>query len=198
MIDMVNFLTENLFNILLILVGLSAFGVYFWQKSDHRRVAATLIQGQIDSIEKHILALKNEQQLGNIAVYNTTQIIHENSWEQYKHLFVKVLNNSEYELVQTFFDNAEKLERSRLEIIETIKTAWRDKSSTQQQIIADIIKNKPEDWQNNVQRFESIYIPLDYVFTPDIVIAALTKCLNNFYPISGTTAYQKIQKKSYK
>lgn len=195
---MLEFLTEYWSDLLVAVVGLSAFGVYFFEKRDRLRIAATLVQGQIDSIEKHISALKNEQQLGNIAVYHTQIILKDNLWEQYKHLFVKLLNSSEYDLIQAFYDNAEKLERSRLEIIGTITTAWRDKSTVEHQVLADIIRKTPNDWENELISFQSKFRPVDMVFTPDIAINALTKSIDNFYPVSGTTAYQKIQKKSYK
>ena len=47
---MLSLLQNNLIDILLILVGLSAFGVYFKQKRDEVRTAATLVKGQIDLI----------------------------------------------------------------------------------------------------------------------------------------------------
>ena len=45
--------------------------------------------------------------------------------------------------------------------------------------------------------FKNNYRPLDLVFTPDIAINALTKNLNNFNMLAGTTAYQNLQKYSY-
>lgn len=195
---MLEFLAKYWSDLLVAAVGLSAFVVYFFEKRDRLRIAATLVLGQIDSVEKHISALKNEPQLGNIAVYHTQIIIKDNLWEQYKHLFVKLLNSSEYELIQAFYDNAEKLERSRIEIIGTITSAWRDKSTVEHQVIADIIRKAPENWEAKSIDFQSKFRPLDIVFTPDIAINALTKSIANFYPVSGTTAYQKIQKKSYK
>ena len=51
------FLEENWLNLLLVLVGLSAFVTYFWQKRDSKRAAATLLKSQIDSVEKSILQL---------------------------------------------------------------------------------------------------------------------------------------------
>lgn len=78
-------------DLLLIAVGLSAFGVYYWQKRDEKRSAATLIKGQIDLIEERIYALKSDHQLGNISIYHSKAILQENLWEKYKHLFIKRL-----------------------------------------------------------------------------------------------------------
>lgn len=97
-------------DLLLIAVGLSAFGVYYWQKRDEKRSAATLIKGQIDLIEERIYALKSDHQLGNISIYHSKAILQENLWEKYKHLFIKRLQKSDAELIQKFYDSAEQIE----------------------------------------------------------------------------------------
>ena len=168
---MINFLINYWNDLLVALVGLSALVVYRFEKRDKLKIAATLIQIQIDTIEKQISALKNDMKLGNITVYNTQIILKENAWDQYRHLFVKLLNNSEYNLVQSFFDNAERLERARGEIVETIKTAWHDKSITEHQAAAEIIKDKKSI--SELEAFHNQFAPLDIVFTADITIASL-------------------------
>lgn len=70
-------------DVFLIAVGLSAMIVYIFQKRDKKRSAATLILGQIDSIEEKIGILKNGHQLNNVVVYHSKTIISENTWEKY-------------------------------------------------------------------------------------------------------------------
>ena len=177
--------------------------IYFIQKSTEKKVAATLILGQIDSIDKTISNLKSESQLSNISIYKTNPILRENMWEKYKHLFVMNLSGSEYELVQKYFERAEQLERTRTNIIDTMYSAWSDKSSVEHQMIGNIIhsnyiSNKDaNETQQEINHFQGTFRNLDLVFTPDIVIQALLVNLNNFNLLSGTTAYQKIQQKSY-
>ena len=192
---MFDFIVDNWSDLLLSFVGLSALFVYFMQKRDEVRSAATLILGQIDSIERSVAALKDDYQLGNVAVYHSKPIIRGNTWEQYKHLFAKGLSRSEYDMVQHFFDHTEQLERARLDIISTITTGWKDKSSTEHKVVADMIVHQTPDTE--FLAFQSQFRPLELVFTPDIVINSLTKSLSNFAPLSGTTAYQKIHKHSY-
>lgn len=194
---MIQFIGKNWLDLLLLVVGLSAFFVYCCEKRDKLQTGATLIIGQIDLIEKRVKSLKGEHQLGNIAMYHSKPILKGNNmWEEYKHLFVKKLSRTEYELIQEFFDNAEQLERTRQEILSTIVTAWYDKSSVEHQKVADMVLSE-ENWINAYMNFKNIYRPLDLVFTPDIAISALTKNLNNFEMLTGTTAYQKLQKRSY-
>ena len=61
-------------DVFLIAVGLSAMIVYIFQKRDKKRSAATLILGQIDSIEEKIGILKNGHQLNNVVVYHSKTI----------------------------------------------------------------------------------------------------------------------------
>ncbi len=204
---MLNFIKQNWLDIIIALVGLSAVVIYLWQKYDSRKIAATLILGQIDSIEKNVYGLKSNHQLNHVIVFNTPSIIRENLWEQNKHLLVKEFSNSEYELVQNFFSCSEQIERTRKEIIQTITTAWSDKSNVEHQIIAkytsDILEQNIDapNFQmlfRKVELFQQNFRPIDIVFTPDIILQNLISNLNGFDRLSGTTAYQKIQRISHK
>ena len=192
-------------DVFLIAVGLSAMIVYIFQKRDKKRSAATLILGQIDSIEEKIGILKNGHQLNNVVVYHSKTIISENTWEKYKHLFAKELSQSEHRMIQNFFDTAEQLERTRADIVMVIKNAWADKSSVEHQIIGEMIKNDvittsmPNEMRSSKEMtlFQDRYKPLDLVFTPDIAINSFVNNLNNFTMLSDTTAHEKIQHYSF-
>lgn len=212
---MLDFIATNWVNMLLIIVGLSAFVIYFWQKRDKKRTAATLVKGQIDLIEERVRSLKNDHQLGNIAVYHSKIILQENLWVKYKHLLIKDLQKSDAAIIQKFFDSAEQIEHARSDIIQTMTRSWEHKSLAEHQIVADIVQKeinkqlevsgKPnakgeiqiQVETNKVEMFRQVYRPLDLVFTPDIAISALVKHLNDFDMLSGTTAYKMIQDWSY-
>jgi len=208
---MLDFIKINWVNMLLVIVGLSAFVIYFWQKRDEKRAAATLVKEQIDSIEDRVRALKNDHQLGNISVYHSKVIIQENLWEKHKHLLIKSLQRADAEAIQRFFDSAEQIEHARSDIIRTMTHAWEHKSLVGHQIIGQLIKaevdkkvntppGKKEEIQiemNKVEVFQQVYGPLDLIFTPDIAIKTLVKYLNDFDVLTGTTAYKVIQSWSY-
>lgn len=195
---MISFLINNwkyIIDILLVIAGLSAFVIYYAQKKAELYTAGTLIIGQIVLVEKNVSVLKDDHQLNNVAVYNAKPIIQDNMWEKYKHLFAKRLTGSEYEMVQQFFDHAEQLERARLDIVSTVINGWRDKSSVEHQEVAKmILVGKSEE---DIEWFRGNFRPRELVFTPDVTIKALTKSLDNFSRLTGTTAYSKIQKCSY-
>ena len=190
-------------NIFLILVGCSALIVFFFEKRDKSRIAATLVKGEIDSIEKNILALKEDHQLGNVSMYHSNHIIGENQWKNYKHLLVKYLSRSELEAIERFFDNAEQIEKARADIIRALNNSWDDSSFVEHYIAGlyisySIYNNDINDNTiNKINEFINLYRPLDIVFTPQISIDIVIKKLQNFSMLSGTTGYYKIQKLSY-
>lgn len=51
--------------------------------------------------------------------------------------------------------------------------------------------------RSKIDYFENIFRPLDIVYIPNIAINSLTKNLNDFRSIIGTSAYETIQKISY-
>ncbi len=201
MIDVIlNFLNwlRNWSNLLLVGVGLSAFGVYYWQKRDEKRAAATLVKGQIDLIEERVLALKGDHQLGDISIYHSKTILQENLWERYKHILIKSLQKSDAEIIQKFFDSAEQIENVRGDIVKLLKISWENKGRAEMENVGLFIKDNPiEQAMPCIQQFQQGYRPLSIVYIPDIVINSLVKQLNDFTMLSGTTAYQKIQQWSY-
>ncbi len=192
---MLSFLSQYWSDLLLSIVGLSAIMVYYIQKRDACLVAGTLIVGQITLIEKSIISLKEDPQLGGISVFYSKPIIKDNMWEKYKHLFVKTLTSSEYEYVQKFFDHAEQLERARADIVLTITTAWKDKSNAENNVIAQMIRDGVSD--KEITSFAQKFASFETNFTPNVTINHLTMGLQNYYPLTGTSAYSKIQKNSY-
>lgn len=201
------FLQGNWLDILLVLVGFSAFITYFWQKKDSKRAAATLLKSQIDAIEKAILALKNDHQLGNQSIYNSGKIMNENLWEKYKHIFVKELSQSETEIIQRFFDCAEQIERTRADITKVMLFEWEQHGGLQHDVVWSLIfqniilndvelskiqidKEKWNDFENSLDGYNFGYLP-------GIIVESLVKSLENFTNLSGTTAYAKIQKSSF-
>lgn len=207
---MLNFLVSNWLNILLVLVGLSAFGVYFWQKHDQVRTAATLVLSEIDSIEKRVSSLADESQLNHIAIYYSQSVLSKNYWDEHKHFLIKYLSKSEIELVSHFFENAQQIESARSDILDSIHNDWNHASLVEHYFAATFtikILNSEQpllQTQNGVynlieylERFKNQYGALDLALTANLSINLLTNYLRNFNILSGTTAYEKIRKLSF-
>lgn len=202
MLDMlINFMValKEWSNLLLVGVGLSAFGVYYWQKRDEEHIAATLVKGQIDSIEKCLTLLKSDYQLNGLSIYHSKVIIKDNLWDKYKHLLIRRLSQSEADVIQRFFDNAEQVERARSDTINLMSLSWEYKAKVEIEIAGDFIKNNSDlgTVSPQIAAFLNSYNPYDISYIPAIVTNALVKQLTDVDMLSGTTAYQKIQSLSY-
>ena len=121
-------------------------------------------------------------------------------WEKYKHLFVKTLYGSEYDLVQNYFEHAEQLERRRVDIVNTIYSAWKDKSEIEHQIVGNAIFQDSingSDTREKVEQFRMQFRSMELLFLPDIAINSFRNGVKRFQLLSGTTAYEKLHKISY-
>lgn len=199
---MFDFINSNWLDILIAIVGLSAFGVYLWQKHDQVRTAATLVLGEIDLIEKRVSALMNEGQLNDVSIYYSQSVLSENLWGNYKHLLIKYLSPAETTLVSRFFENAQRIETARSDILESIRIDWNHASLIEHYyagVLTNVYlqKDKAEKIEEDIETFKDYYGRLDLTLTAKLSTRLLNKYLSNFSVLSGTTAYAKIQKLSF-
>lgn len=194
---MLEFIAENWLNILLVIVGFSAFGVYAMQRRDQKRSAATLIKSQIDEIEKKIEELRKLRKINGVNIYGISTIISENMWEKYRHLFTKRLTYSERRIIQQFFDNAEQIERARQDIIVNVNNTWMNKSLVNTLYLGKYVDeaiHNPIYPPTRVDQFKQIFDPLSTDFLPSMLVETIQKTEQSFCNLSGTTAYKRLEK----
>ena len=210
--NILSWVWENIFDIALVIVGASAFFTYILQQRNEKRTAATLIIEQIDSIENIIEDLKNtyihnNNTLDDNSVYLSKEISYDGAWTSYKHLVIHQLSNSEFCLVQKFFNSAYQIEKTRSDIIYCFKLSWNNKSLVTQlmngkfndptyitpQISEGILRTAPE----LISAFQ-IANQNSTGFIPHIAYSGLYAELNNYTALSGTTAYAKLLKPANK
>ena len=101
-------IVNMIFNGLLVLGGFGAFGVYYFQCKAKRRDAAALIVTQVEELKEKILQINNIS-IGNTInekeFYETLDIISENQWEKYKHLFIKKIDSYSFKTINNFYES---------------------------------------------------------------------------------------------
>jgi len=193
---------ENIFDIALVAVGASAFITYFLQQKNQRKAAATLILDQIDSIEKTVHNLKeeyhhNDKTLDDDSVYLANEIAYKGAWDEYRYLMVKKLSQSELTLIQRFFESAYQIEKARADIVYCFKLGWNNKSQVtylKYGQFMDPTYNAPGQDPNALMNQFLENTVSTHSFTPKIAYRALYAELDNYSKLSGTTAYEKLQK----
>ena len=195
--SLIVFLKNNWLNLALVIVGASAIIVYLLQKRSEKKAAATKVLLQIDQIEKNIMFLKSKHQITNVSVYKTPIILEHSSWEECGYYFYRSMGRDDIKLIDDFFACAAELEKSRSAICRSLMTAWEHKDAELQAAIAGIIlqNNKVNE---EIISFISSFNPRSDIFTANLPIEILLDNLNNFRALSGSTAYTKLQKLSYR
>jgi len=137
-----NFWDSNLFQTITILVvGAFVFIMYLINKKDERSRAATILIMEIREIEG---ALKKLMEVvsssGNY--YFSTPIIKENSWGKYKSIFIKYLDQDEYNLISEFYSTACRIEEERLILTKQIIISFEAKCKAFHESVVDTAKQK--------------------------------------------------------
>lgn len=193
----VDYLINNWINLALVVVGASAFITYLLQNRNEKKSAATKVLLQIDQIEKTVMALKSKRQIDNIAVYKTPVILEHSSWEEYGYQFYGKMGRDDIKLIDDFFSCAAELEKSRAAICHSLTIAWEHKDAELQARIAEISFSKEKIGEDDIASF-SPFESCSHIFTPDISIDILLSYINRYRALSGTTAYERLKKISYR
>lgn len=92
--------------LLLIIVGLSAVGIYIAQERGKIKDAASLIILQIDELQIRIQEIQSyvtNQGLNFSAFYESLPLMDTNYWSKYKHLFARKIDNKSYTNFNKFY-----------------------------------------------------------------------------------------------
>ena len=96
-------------NFIIAIGGLSAFFTYIAQRRARKREAAALVVTQIEEIKEKILEINDiavDGKLNPVEFYETLDIITDNQWEKYRHLFIKKIDSYSYRTINKFYDCA--------------------------------------------------------------------------------------------
>lgn len=110
-------------NILLILTGFLAFAVYFLQKKAEKRNAAILVLSQINELKEKISKVTeiiSGNQLNLTEIYETLDILNDNQWNKYKHLFASKIDSNSIRIIDRFYESV-SLIREQLVLAKNIQ-----------------------------------------------------------------------------
>ena len=114
----IQFISANLLDILLVIVGASAFAVYKLQERRKISDAASLIVLQVNDLQEKLREIQSyivNGELNDTAFYESQIIFTENYWDKYKHYFVRKIDSESFHLFNDFYACAsEVLEQQQL------------------------------------------------------------------------------------
>ena len=106
------FISKNWLNILLVVVGASAFFIYWVQERRKVSEAASLIVMQVEDLQKRIREIGSyisEGILNDTAFYESQILFKTDYWNQYKHYFIRKLDSFSFNTFDEFYNCATEI-----------------------------------------------------------------------------------------
>ena len=106
------FISINWLNILLVVVGASAFFIYWVQERRKVSEAASLIVMQVEDLQKRIREIGSyisEGILNDTAFYESQILFKTDYWNQYKHYFIRKLDSFSFNTFDEFYNCATEI-----------------------------------------------------------------------------------------
>lgn len=102
------FVVNIIINGLLVVGGLAAYVIYYLQRRAKKRDAAALIVTQIEELKDKLLQIDNiviNKAIDEKLFYETLDIIPDNQWEKYKHIFIKKMDYNSFKTINVFYNS---------------------------------------------------------------------------------------------
>jgi len=181
-------------NIVMIIAASTAFIVYYFNKRDNFRKAASIILLEIKEVE-NIISNVRTGQMFNISL----PILKSNSWKEYKHFFVNKLDLDEFQQLNNFYIQAEIIENERIKVSNALTIAMEEKEKLLQKMIIELAKeyssNKDEYNRKKNECLEIIHKE-DYYFEPSVPKDRINKAIIGMQLIIITSIGTKLKKYS--
>ncbi|TPQ24455.1 hypothetical protein C2U68_19600 [Methylomonas koyamae] len=176
-------------SIVTFIVGLFAFLVYFLSKRSEKQNAATIVVMDIRHAEQVVLSIL-EKGLVDKSLKN---IISENNWAKYKHLFASDFSYDDFAAFNRFFDACVEISYARNRMLEVFYANLISKASISQQKIFDIEDLGSPEGQIKKQKIISEFNNEVFVFDPDDPKVRIYQSLQLMGRLSNTVAFEKLK-----
>jgi len=107
-----NFINENWLDILLVIVGASAFIIYWVQERHKISEAASLIVLQVEELQTRIAEIGtyiSEGKLNDSAFYESQILFKTDYWDKHKHFFVRKMDSFSFKMFDDFYNCASEI-----------------------------------------------------------------------------------------
>ncbi len=110
--NVANFFNENWIDILLVIVGASAFIIYWVQERRKISEAASLIILQVEELQTRIAEVGSyisEGKLNDCAFYESQTLFKTDYWDKHKHYFVRKMDSFSFRMFDDFYNCASEV-----------------------------------------------------------------------------------------
>lgn len=189
-----------------LLVGFVALYVYTRQRKDTKRAAANSIFLEVQYIEHCIPKVKEAVRRGTLQSLDFN-ILREDSWSKYSHLFSNDFDKEEWEIITDFYANARLLDEAIVQTNKSFEEDIKQIRVNKQRILADITKDTIDSagapdgeaivtqYNQKLEVFDKLYMSRqdDFAYTPVKYLNDAKKCLEDLDKISITSIGTKFK-----
>lgn len=171
-------------------VGLIAFVVYWLTKRAEKKNAATIVVMDIRHAEQVVLSLLEKQ----VVDRTLKDILLENNWAKYKHLFASDFSHDDFAAFNRFFVACTEIADARRRMLEIFYANLNAKASIAQQKLLEIDNPLSPEGQAKKQQLIAAINTEDFVFEPNEPRARILSSLQLMGRLSNTIAFEKLKK----
>lgn len=182
---------EFLNSIVTLLVGSIALIVYWLAKRNEKRNAATIIVMDIRHAESVVVSILEK----GFVDKDTKDVLSENNWNKYKHLFASDFSQDDFVAFNRFFESCAEMSDAREKIRATFYSSLIAKAEMMQHKILNIDNLESVEGQKKKQQVINTLNNESYVFDPSEPKDRLIRHLQLMGRLSNTVAFEKLKRK---
>jgi hypothetical protein len=201
-----NFLSSYHSSLATLITGGIAWYLYQKSKWDELKTAAKTIILEIKEAEKIIkvyMGIKNNEGLYPTDYYKVTPF---KAWDKYSHLFIKKLNNDEYEQINDFYKKCDTLEKYIEKNYNFFWITTEERAKLKERIgmdfSLDLIRSGIEldfektdgQYRAEVEKRSKLYMSNTGPYSPAGIKTEIDKTLNSINLIINTPTWNNIKK----
>jgi len=181
-----------------IITAIVAFFIYKNSKSDELENAVRIIILEIKESERVIKDLNEIKNSGAVSYPNDLiKVTPLKGWVKYSHMFIKKLNNDEYDQLNDYFKKCDVLERY-IEKNHNFFWVTTEERAKQNEIMGaklayDKPNLKPDEFRTEVDRLLAIYFTNTTGYTPAGIKTQIDRNLNSMVMITTTPVWNKLK-----
>lgn len=173
-----------------LIVGFFAIGVYQLTKRTEKQNAATIVVMDIRHAEQVVLSILEKGMVDK----SLKNILSENNWGKYKHLFASEFSYDDFAAFNRFFDACVEIADARRRMGEVFYASLTAKASIAQQKIFSIENLSAPEGQDKKQQVITEINSEVFVFEPAEPKERILQSLQLMGRLSNTIAFEKLKK----
>lgn len=173
-----------------LVAGGFAYMVYYLKKSSEKRNAAIIVLMDIRHAEQIVQSILEK---GAVDI-NLKNILLENNWGKYKHLFASDFSYDDFAAFNRYFDSCVEISDARQRIMEVFLANLTAKASVAQQKLLDISNgDTPGGREKREAEIKKINAE-SFTFAPDEPTVKIFQSVQLMGRLSNTVAFEKLRR----